>query len=222
MMLQTGLVKSGLMFPVNDAAPRFGSTESAKAMCPPLGMLTGKNLQQATRLLDRFNGCLRDAGLSQPDAFSESFADTIENIGCCFAMEFPDFETKGRRFSFLLPKSDMFKGATLDVGPASYFVMQNVDLQAADGQPLNFEGTTFGSNNYEAALLNVNLAGANFKNGTIYGGFQACDLQGAHFEGAKILIGELRNCKLEGATYNKATEFPEGFDPQAAGMVLSL
>lgn len=221
-MMQIDLMKSALAPSKTLVAPRFMSNHAPQALCTGLGLLTGRNLEQATRVLARFNERLQTGGLTRPEAFSELFADTIETLSCSFAWEFPDFEAKGRRFPFLLPNSDMFKGATLDVGPASYFVMQNVDLQAADGQPLNFEGTTFGSNNYEAAITNVNLAGANFKNGTIYGGFQECDLQGAHFEGAKILIGELRNCKLEGATYNKATEFPDGFDPQAAGMVLSL
>ena len=56
------------------------------------------------------------------------------------------------------------------------------------------------------------------------------DLRGAYLNGANLKDTDLLGARLEGAnlqgadlqdaTYNKATQFPKGFDPKASGMVL--
>ena len=54
---------------------------------------------------------------------------------------------------------------------------------------------------------------------------EAADLKGAHLRMADlsgaILVGaDLTLANLRGTTYDKDTKFPEGFDLEAAGMVL--
>ena len=59
-------------------------------------------------------------------------------------------------------------------------------------------------------------AGESLEGADLEGG----DLQGADLRGADLVGADLSQADLKGARYNKNTRFPEGFDPEAAGMVL--
>ena len=63
----------------------------------------------------------------------------------------------------------------------------------------------------ELDLSFSNLSGANLS---------GADLSGADLRMTNLFKANLSKADLRGARYNKDTKFPEGFDPEAAGMML--
>ena len=49
---------------------------------------------------------------------------------------------------------------------------------------------------------------------------EGADLEGVDLQGADLSGANLRWADLREAKYNKDTRFPEGFDPEAEGVVL--
>ena len=115
--------------------------------------------------------------------------------------------------------------------------MIGIDLSA-----VNFRGVDLsGSNLYFAALKDADLSKANLRScildrANLTGATLArANLRGASLEKANLLRANLWHAKLEGvqwqganlgwaifigATYDKMTNWPEGFDPNRAGAVL--
>jgi hypothetical protein len=87
-------------------------------------------------------------------------------------------------------------GAVLRGASLTGAVLQGANLVGA-----NLQGADLG----EADLQGVDLWGAN--------------LQGADLEEANLQGAYLRGAELQGARYDAYTEWPEGFDPTAAGAV---
>jgi len=83
--------------------------------------------------------------------------------------------------------------------------LQGCDLRAAVFANSNLSGTTF----YQADLRGANLQGATL----VRNDFREARLEGTDFRGATIENIDFR------ATYDKSTQWPEGFDPDAAGAV---
>ena len=50
--------------------------------------------------------------------------------------------------------------------------------------------------------------------------FYKCNLSRADLRDVNLLMCGIVKCNLHKAKYNKDTKFPDGFDPEAAGMVL--
>jgi len=95
--------------------------------------------------------------------------------------------------------------------PATYgcdYVLQDANLSASDLTAYNLSGMDLSG----ADLLGATLVGADLQN---------ADLTGADLRGADLSNADLSGADLTGAQYNTATDFPPGFDPAGAGMVLS-
>lgn len=116
--------------------------------------------------------------------------------------------------------------------------LTDADLRGADLTDVNMEGVTL----MGADLTDANLAGTN-----LYwclaceAVFERADLRGACFRGATLEKADFRYARLQGADfgsdnisgrdarlggalfacaeYDAATVFPQGFDPQMAGMI---
>lgn len=85
-------------------------------------------------------------------------------------------------------------------------------LADSDLSGCNFQGVDLrGANLICARLIGANLRDADLGLDALGG---ATKVHGADFSGA-----QLHGCRFKGAQYDENTRFPEGFDPQAAGMV---
>lgn len=97
------------------------------------------------------------------------------------------------------------RGADFSESDLSDASFQGCDLRAAMFVKSNLIGTNF----YAADLRGANLQGATLASNN----FREARLEGTDFCGATIVKIDLR------ATYDKSTQWPEGFDPDAAGAV---
>ena len=85
-------------------------------------------------------------------------------------------------------------------------------LQDSDLSDCNFEDTNLRGAN----LMGANLRGANLRRANL----SRDNLGGAtHLEGANLADAVMDQCDVTGATYDSATIFPAGFDPEHAGMI---
>jgi uncharacterized protein YjbI with pentapeptide repeats len=97
------------------------------------------------------------------------------------------------------------RGADFSGSDLSHASLQGCDLRAAVFANANLTHTTF----YQADLRGANLREATL----VKNDFREARLEGADFRGAMTEEIDFR------ATYNKSTQWPEGFDPDAAGAV---
>ena len=93
----------------------------------------------------------------------------------------------------------------------------NVNLSNADLSEVDLSNATL----YQADLTGANLSAATLN----YTDLQEANLSGANMQETRLYGSDLREANLEGtdlsgAKYNKFTQFPEAFDPNAAGMEL--
>ena len=93
----------------------------------------------------------------------------------------------------------------------------NVVLSEADLSEADLSNSTL----YQSDLSGANLSGANLN----YADLQEANLSNANLQEARLYGADLRDANLDGADlrgakYNKYTQFPEGFDQEAAGMEL--
>lgn len=93
--------------------------------------------------------------------------------------------------------------------------LQEADLFGANLQDANLVGAEFqGAILAEVNFCNAKMMGANLKN---------ANLNGANLSSAEIYLMnngyKLGGINVEGATYNDTTQWPEGFDPEAAGAI---
>ena len=91
------------------------------------------------------------------------------------------------------------------VKPEPTWTQKKVDAAIASGDDLS--GADLGGADLRwAKLLGTDLRGAN--------------LHGANLHGANLEKAKLHRANLSGAKYTANTQWPEGFDPEAAGAVL--
>lgn len=101
----------------------------------------------------------------------------------------------------------------------------STDLEGASFQGCNLENSVFrdvnlkmanftNANLYFVEMENINLEGANFTNAKLI----LTNLKNSNLKGAILTGSGIETAELEGATYNSETIFPEGFDPETAGM----
>jgi len=70
-------------------------------------------------------------------------------------------------------------------------------------------------------LSDMDLSGADMRNANLSNtSLQNADLSNADLSGADLSTADLSGTNLTGAQYNSETNFPPGFDPAAAGMLL--
>jgi hypothetical protein len=69
----------------------------------------------------------------------------------------------------------------------------------------------------EANLQEADLAGASLEGAELVGAF----LRGAHLEGASLVGADLAGADLDGAIADEATKWPQGFEPQRAGITVN-
>ena len=67
-----------------------------------------------------------------------------------------------------------------------------------------------------AYMRGANLRGANLQ----FADLRGANLHGANLHGANLEKAKLHRANLSGAKYTANTQWPEGFDPEAAGAVL--
>ena len=89
---------------------------------------------------------------------------------------------------------------------------QGADLEGIDLSRAELRGV----NLYRSGLLYDNLSEVNLSEANL----RMALLYGANLRGARLLYASLNGARLLYAIYNKYTRFPEGFDPDAKGMVL--
>ncbi len=125
-----------------------------------------------------------------------------------------------------LQRADL-QGADLTGAELQKAYLTGADLQRADLQEADLRGADLteaclqgaylqGADLQKADLTGANLQGANLQGAYLRGAY----LQGANLQKAYLTGAELRGAYLEGAKYNRhTTTFPEGFHPEAHGMV---
>lgn len=97
-------------------------------------------------------------------------------------------------------------------------------LTSGDFSRQNLQGTVFRKAVLsQASFRNANLTGADFTGANLVGAnFRQAVLSGARFDSADLRGVDFKNATLVNAVYTRHTLFPEGFIPQAYGMVEAL
>jgi uncharacterized protein YjbI with pentapeptide repeats len=90
--------------------------------------------------------------------------------------------------------------------------LDRANLHGVDAREAWFGGASAVGTNLERA----DLRGAHL-NGVC---LRDARMKGAHLEGATLVDAELDNTSLMGATYDALTIFPEGYNPEARGLIL--
>jgi hypothetical protein len=110
--------------------------------------------------------------------------------------------------------------------PMLDFDWQGVRLYRAFWRGIDARGVDFfGASLVEMGMRNAHLSGAIFKDAVVHNCvLEGADLSGADLRGADLRESRLRgailkDARLEGALYDQKTTFPDGFDPDAAGMI---
>ena len=104
--------------------------------------------------------------------------------------------------------------------------LRGANLRGADLQDSNLRGANlrgadlwdadlWGANLQDSNLWGANLRGANLQGANLRG----ADLQGANLRGANLQDSGLRGADLRGARASRFTQWPDGFDHAAAGVV---
>ena len=97
--------------------------------------------------------------------------------------------------------------------------MYEADLSYADLKKANLSWIGLG----RADLIGADLTGADLTEALLYGAYLnfakliGADLSNANLVGANLNGANLTDANLSGAVYNDGTQWPEGFDPVAAG-----
>jgi uncharacterized protein YjbI with pentapeptide repeats len=124
---------------------------------------------------------------------------------------------------YVEPDAVGFEGADIGGLPAMYiktlrgavFRRANLYWSAFCGSDLtgcDFEEADLrGANLRETILVGANLRNAKLGRDNLGGA--------THLQGADLTGSQLHGCELTGAEYDANTRFPEGFDPELAGMI---
>ena len=76
------------------------------------------------------------------------------------------------------------------------------------------------ANLYQAYLCEANLEGANLREAFLQQAYLCeANLEGANLREAYLCEANLERANLTGATADAETDWPEGFDPKAAGVI---
>lgn len=140
---------------------------------------------------------------------------------------FADAILKEAKFDGCSLKHAVFKGADLTGTWLTGADLTEADLSNAVGTPLCL-GSHFDRANLEGLNLSPNRStfkGTDLKGAKISGYIWECDFRGADLRGANLRAmtqptGNSEN-RWKGALYDDDTAWPDGFDPAAAGAVLS-
>jgi len=129
-------------------------------------------------------------------------------------------------------------GADLSKANLSKANLSRADLSKANLGEANLSGAhldsanlgkahLFEANLCRANLLMANLSAANLRRADlsmaslVMANLSAADLRGAHLSGAHLDSANLDEADLGGATYNTKTRWPNGFNPDTEGAMLS-
>jgi uncharacterized protein YjbI with pentapeptide repeats len=115
-------------------------------------------------------------------------------------------------------------GAELHFAELGFAFLCGADLSDADLSEANLSGADLseanlsGANLVDAMLAGADLAGANLSGANLF----VADLSGANLFAANLLGADLDDAKLSKARYNEYTLWPDEFDPEAAGAILTV
>ncbi len=122
-------------------------------------------------------------------------------------------DLKGTNLSGLdLSEEDMFRGADLSGANLSGADLRDADLRGAD---FSDSWTRAAANLSGADLRDANLSGADLKGTNLKG----ANLAGVDLSGANLSESDLTGALLYRGTADANTEWPEGFYPEAAGVI---
>ena len=159
---------------------------------------SGANLTDANLQGTSLNGAnLQDANLTGANLHDTNFSEA--NLSYTKGWPTPDGV-----FEPIVPMS--LAGANLSYANLSYANLTGADLRVA-----NF----FGANLKGAKLTGRNLLGADFSGADLTG----ANLQGAGLGWVNLFGADLTDADLTGARANGDTQWPDGFDPVAAGVI---
>ena len=140
-----------------------------------------------------------------------SNSNLLFQYGCMLA----DKEPTSQRIA-LEQLADMRRDHSFDKNKIDMFTRRLV-LKEKD-----FIGIKLNGINLSSAVLEKTYLGWAYMEDTILMGanLNGANLEHAQLKGSDLRYSILNNAKLKGAKYSKATQFPEGFDPKTAGMIL--
>ena len=100
--------------------------------------------------------------------------------------------------------------------------LQDANLSGANLSGANLSKVNLSDANLKYAILSdANLMGADLSGADLSGAIlRNANLKNADLKNADLSGAILRNANLSGATFNKETVFPKGFDPVSCGMKL--
>ncbi len=142
---------------------------------------------------------------------------------------FSDASLNAANFSHASLKQANFNGASIEGVIFNSADLTGADLRGTVGEAnygaanltrANLEGLTFKG----FGLGDCKCRGANFRQAKIATSVYRCDFRGADFSGASLRAATIDTrgvIEWKGAIYDDDTAFPDGFDPIAAGLVLT-
>jgi uncharacterized protein YjbI with pentapeptide repeats len=139
--------------------------------------------------------------------------------------DFSDAILKGVQFDKASLKRAIFKGADISGVWFTGADLTEADLREVKGIAV-IARSHFDKANLQGMELGCNdctFRGANLKEAKISGYVYNCDFSGADLRGANLrgMTVHTDTNRWKGALYDDDTAWPEGFDPKAAGAVLS-
>lgn len=161
------------------------------------------------------------------DFHDQNLTEKIFNQGALNGADFSDAILKNAKFDGASLKKANFKGADLTGTWLTGADLTGANLSQIKGAPLCIQ-SHFDKANLEEIDLQPNrctFKGTDLRRAKISGYIWECDFSGADLRGANLRAmtqptGHSEN-RWKGALYDDDTAWPDGFDPVAAGAVLS-
>jgi hypothetical protein len=116
-----------------------------------------------------------------------------------------------------LPKANLHN-AILDYSNLESAILKRSNLQEASLVKANlYDAILFRANLQGTNLNGANLEAADLVKANLQGALVGANLRSAHLAGANLHAADLQMAKLQDTRYDDCTQWPNGFDPEAAG-----
>lgn len=206
-----------------DTATQWGSAGPVGGALGPGALAPGSILNKSVLGAVKLDGAQLDgiqldgAKLAELSLVGTSFKGASFSGVVATDCDFEKADFSGAKMSDFACTGCTLRGARLAGADLSAAKLVSADLQASDGSHLRLAGATLSSTNVtDAVWPSANLSNAKVGNSD----FSGANLKGANLMGSNFASATLTEAVLLGAVADDQTQWPTGFDPRSAGIIM--